>query len=139
MIHDHQEALSVLRGLRLQLVGAAVDMLWIHFGALRTVTTPSGVAKQVGEWALHLQCPWRFVRSGTVLLASSDFYYVPGSGERYDFESDGESVFHRSSKLLNKIASSEQIRVLEVRCSEAGAFEVLFDGAVKLCVMPHPV
>jgi hypothetical protein len=111
-------------------------MLCIHFGELRSVVDRRGNNRQVGEWALHLQCPWRFVQFGDLVLASSDFYYDAETGEKLDRDSDQESVFHRNMKRLNLLIESGEIVVSIVQSSEAGAFDLIFDRDLKLSVMP---
>jgi len=135
-LRPYQEVLQVLPGLRLAPLGAAADMLWLHFGEMRSVVDRKGKERKVGEWALHLQCPWRFMRLGTVVLGSSDFYYDAVTGEKYDWESKAESVFHRNSKELNRMIEAEKVTVSVARCTEAGAFDLVFDHDLKLSVMP---
>jgi len=132
----YQDVLQVLSGLRLAPVGAAADMLWLHFGEMRSIVDRKGKARKVGEWALHLQCPWRFVHLGTVVLGSTDFGYDVVTGEKYDWESKAESVFHRNSNQLNRMLDAEKITIGMVRCTEAGAFDLVFDHDLKLSVMP---
>ncbi|MBI5382511.1 MAG: hypothetical protein HZA31_11475 [Opitutae bacterium] len=133
---EYHEMLKVLVGLRLNPIGAAADMLWVHFGALRVVVGRKGNTKKVGDWALHLQCPWRIVRSGALMLASSDFYYEADTGEHFDPESNSESVFQRHAKQLNTLLDAEKPVVTTVHCTEAGAFDLTFDREIKLSVMP---
>jgi hypothetical protein len=52
-------AFDVLIGLRLAIVRRAADMLVVHFGDIRP--HPSGEGT-IGDYALHVQCPWRFRR-----------------------------------------------------------------------------
>jgi hypothetical protein len=55
-------SLAPLRGLPLRAAGAAADLLWLQFGAAHTVVAQfgprRGQPRPVGEYALHLQCPW---------------------------------------------------------------------------------
>jgi len=131
----YSDMINRLNGLRLNIVGAAADMLWISFGEQRTVADLRGKPKQVGEWALHLQCPWRFVRGGEVILASSDCYYDAEGVELLDFDSEATSMFKKNAKDLNALLELSKVTVRLVLCSEAGAFELLFDD-LKLTVLP---
>ena len=131
-----REALQPLCGMRLSAIGAAADMLWVHFGELTTVPTRSGGMKKVGEWALHLQCPWRFVRGGAIVLASSDFYYDAETGEHHDQDSDRDSVYARHEKLLSELVDGQKTTVLRIESIEAGAFEIRFAEDLKLSIMP---
>jgi hypothetical protein len=46
-----------LIGLRLSIVRRAADMLVAHFGDIRPHSSGEGT---VGDYAFHVQCPWRF-------------------------------------------------------------------------------
>jgi hypothetical protein len=65
-----ERALQPLVGLPLWAVGRAGSLEWFQFGGPRTVPTLRGGTKEVGEFALHLDCPWRLV--GPNGLAGSD-------------------------------------------------------------------
>lgn len=65
--------LSVLAGLDVTGVSHAADMLTLHFGPLREVTTRRGTSKLVGAWALHVQCNWRVEYDGETLITQDDF------------------------------------------------------------------
>ncbi|MGF6305365.1 MULTISPECIES: hypothetical protein [Paraburkholderia] len=71
--------LSALQGLQLSSVNRAADMLTLGFGDLRPVTNFRGVIKHVGEWALHIQCPWRLEEAAQVVATQED---LSGSDER---------------------------------------------------------
>lgn len=133
---SYQEAIQPLTGLRLSKVGAAADMLWVQFGDLQKVTTRAGLEGSVGEWALHLQCPWRIMEESTVVLASSDFYYDADSGETHNWGPDDVSVFDRNAERLNARLESHDIDVLEIRTTAGGAFEIQLSEKLSLSVMP---
>jgi hypothetical protein len=133
---SHEKALRVLDTLRLRRVGKAADMLWMHFGDYRTYTDDRGELREVGEWALHLQCPWRFVRSGSIVLASTDFYYYPDSDEPYDRDRGGETLFDRRANQFNRVLDSGEFCVSTVSCGACGAFELEFGSAFHFAVFP---
>lgn len=83
------DAFEVLVGLRLSIVRRVVDMLVLHFGTVR----PAGDGT-VGDFALHVQCPWRIDGPGYALVGSSDLGRYAGPAPRpanWSYE-DGNSL-----------------------------------------------
>ena len=67
--------------IRGQLIGKAMwtcrrasDMAMFHVGSRRHVRTFKGEPAEIGEYALHVQCPWRIVRNDSIVVASGDLY-----------------------------------------------------------------
>jgi hypothetical protein len=67
-------AFEVLIGLRLSIVRRAADMLVLHFGNIRAHSSGKGT---VGDYALHVQCPWRL--DGPLIGSSSRLIPAPES------------------------------------------------------------
>jgi hypothetical protein len=67
-----QRALSPLLGLPLWAVGRAGSLEWFQFGTRRIVPTTRNGSKEVGEYALHLDCPWRLVGPDGLVVATDD-------------------------------------------------------------------
>ena len=64
-----ERALRPLMGLPLWSIGRAGSLEWFQFGDPRIVPAFRGGSKEVGEYALHLDCPWRFVEpAGRVVV-----------------------------------------------------------------------
>jgi hypothetical protein len=72
-------AFDVLVGLRLSIVRRAADMLVLHFGTIRP--HPSGEGT-VGDYALHVQCPWRLDSPKGTVTGRDDLWQYAGPGER---------------------------------------------------------
>src|SRR5262249_18412894 len=68
---------EVLIGLRLSIVRRAADMLVLHFGKIRARGEGS-----VADYALHVQCPWRFDGPGGTVTGRDDLWEYAGPGER---------------------------------------------------------
>jgi len=81
-----EQALSVLIGLPLIGSDRALDLDMFYFGKAHTISTRAGREKEIGEYALHVQCAWRITGPHGIIVASQDRYY-PGDGS-YDVPND---------------------------------------------------
>ena len=61
--------LRPLIGLKLSIARLAADMRGFHFGEIRRV--PGGT---VGDYALHIQCPWRLEDENGIITGRSDLW-----------------------------------------------------------------
>lgn len=68
------DKLQALRGLPLWSIRRAADMATCQFGARRPTTDFYGRPAFVGDYAIHIQCAWRIMKSGRMLVASRDLY-----------------------------------------------------------------
>src|SRR5512138_3471413 len=90
-----EEALRVLVGLPMWSAGRAGNLEWFEFGARRIVIEQHGKhrgeQKEVGEYALHVQCTWRITHQNGIVVGSHDRYYPRGERpfqDSQDFEWD---------------------------------------------------
>ena len=71
-------------------LGRAANMLWLNIGNPCTIELPringTVIKREVTDYAIHLQCAWRFVKRGKVLLASGDIY--DPYDENLDYDND---------------------------------------------------
>jgi hypothetical protein len=136
-------ALLPLAGLPLWDVGRATDLTWLQFGQRRMVKDFRGEAKEVGEYALHLQCVWRLVQGEQVIIGQRDLYYpaTPGrtspevpAGFNWDVQGANrldyllDEFFHRSNQQLI-------VEHTEVGC--AAAFAIFFRDNFVLEIFPN--
>jgi len=75
MKNDAENALRVLVGLSLSHVSRGANMLMFGFGVPRTIPARGGGTREVSDFALHVQCAWRFRDSSHILIGCSDLYY----------------------------------------------------------------
>ncbi|MGF7192302.1 hypothetical protein JOE11_005380 [Robbsia andropogonis] len=61
------QRLAVLLGMEISAIHCAAGMLTLQFGQIRQIKNHRGTVKQVGEWALHVQCMWQVEQWGNVL------------------------------------------------------------------------
>lgn len=101
--------LQALLGLDLWGIGQSADLTWFEFGNKRTVIDRRGNSKEVGEYAIHVQCPWRM--------------------------SDGKSILHGSGD--DNITDLNVSFVVEsVDINNLGGFTILLQSATTLTVFP---
>lgn len=106
-------AIGRLRGLPLWRVGRS-GMVWFQFGERRIIPTARGRSKEVGEFALHLSCPWRLVGPDDELLAGDE----------------------SAAEVLAGLASPPLLCSM-ARVLEGEDFELGFDGGERLHVEPE--
>ncbi|MBW8639291.1 hypothetical protein K1W69_19000 [Hoeflea sp. WL0058] len=127
--------LDNLVGKPLSGVNYAADMAMIGFGRGPLVER-RGKTIQLSEWDLHLQCPWRFVRDGSVILASTDFHYDAATGEPCDRDEVRKSVFYANRNSLLDRLEQTPVTVVSLAKKSAGAFDVIFERELELNVLP---
>src|SRR5215469_12834765 len=130
MKEEIQRSLEPLIGIPLWSSGRAADLEWFHFGQRRTVTARDRT-KEVGEYALHIQCAWRIRHGDRVVIGSRDLYYPREESvdpvEDFDWDVQGAN---RRDKRIAELFQNEtrQLMVRDVQVREAGAFTISFDN-----------
>src|SRR5215468_598880 len=100
-------AFDVLIGLRLSIVRRAADMLVLHFGNIRTHRSGDGT---VGDYALHVQCPWRFDGPDGVVTGRDDLWDYAGPGERPENWSYDDGLSMQDRRWASLFARDESTR-----------------------------
>lgn len=77
------EQLSQLIGLKLSIARRAADMRGFHFG--RLTLRPDGKGS-VGEFALHIQCPWRIDGPDGIVTGDGDLWDSAEPDEEVDWD-----------------------------------------------------
>lgn len=131
----HAIWLDHLAGKPLTGVSYAVDMAMIGFGT-GPIVERRGKTIRLSEWDLHLQCPWRFVRDGSVILASADFHYDADSGEPSDMNKIEKTVFFVNRNNLLDWLQQNPVTVASLNVKAAGAFDMIFERGLELNVLP---
>jgi hypothetical protein len=135
--------LEVLIGLRLSIVRRAADMLVLHFG--KVAPYKGGT---IGEYALHIQCPWRFDGPNATITARNDYYEYDGPGaepEGYWYD-DGpslqdnrfDSLIGRRELATNSWMNQDPDRfiVTSVRWAERGDISIQLSDGYEILVFP---
>jgi len=85
-------ALSALIGLPLWGATRAPDTEMFQFGERQGRLSRTGTQVDVGEYALHIQCPWHIVGPNRIVVGSEDRNYPEDESANWkDLDSDGPS------------------------------------------------
>jgi hypothetical protein len=95
-----ETALHPLTGLRMSAFGRAADLLWVHFGSLHRVPAWKRGWKYVGEFALHIQCPWRLRHGDTLVVGREDIFEERKGSKSVLFDSRAHSIPLRDAALV---------------------------------------
>jgi hypothetical protein len=131
-----ENALAPLKGMRLRFLGRATNMLWIEFGNLCEVRAFKGGLKTVGQWAIHIQCPWRITKARRIVVAYHDYYYDPKGDALNDWDARGKNRFDHIAKTLNSRFKSLPIGILSTSVDDFGGFVMKLAHGYQLEVFP---
>ena len=92
------KALQPLIGRKLSVARNAGNMKLFHFGELRR-RPDEGL---VGEYALHVQCPWRLEQDGRVITGSLDYYVRADANPDPDWQ-PGAVAGHLQNQILSEL------------------------------------
>jgi hypothetical protein len=136
--------LKPLIGLRLSRMGLAADMRTLQFGD--AVARKGG--GMVGEYALHLQCPWRLEGEKGIITGSADLYLPSAEGEWRDELFDWHKGVSLQERVLCELLkgydqNTKQIvnatnlfTVEDFQADSAGGFNLALSGSYLLSVFP---
>lgn len=134
-----QNAVNVLVGLPMWSLGRATDLVWFEFGTRRTVKDHKGEDKEVGDYALHVQCPWRITSADSILIGRGDIFCTPEQTNEptpADFDWQKGNRFDRIVQQLLQPESREFV-VRAVQTGGAGSLAVGFENGYTLEIFPH--
>ena len=90
----------------------------------------------MGEWAIHIQCPWRICRDGRIVVAYRDYYYSPEGDALDDWETSGKSRFDHLTQTLRTEFAASPPKVLSVSTDDVGGFSLAFSDNYRFDVFP---
>jgi len=134
--------MSALNGKELWTCRRAADMATFQFGARTTTKDYYGRPSEVGEYALHVQCAWRFVRDDQIVVGSSDLYYPAQSGDQTQDEIpanfDWDRHPNRRDRLLEALfkPGSVELVVQRIELGAAGSLHIGLSEGLSLEVFP---
>jgi hypothetical protein len=137
------DVFDVLIGLPLSIVRRAADMLVLHFGKIRPHESGDGT---VGDYALHVQCAWRFEGPDGVVTGREDLWEYAGPGKRpsnwsYD---DGFSLqdlrwsrlFVRDQATGSWVNEGDRFVVSGAEQTDRGDIRLQLSGGYAVVVFP---
>jgi hypothetical protein len=128
------KTLTALMSLKISGWHRAADLAGFSFGSLRTIKDRAGRRKKVGEWTLHIQCPWRITRGRWMLIGSADVFYPPTGKTKVDYDWDlGPNL---RDKKLRSLLRSRMLVVVQSRLGEGGSLRLELTGNHVLEIMP---
>jgi hypothetical protein len=135
-----RDALQVLTGLSMWDAGRAVNLIWFQFGAKRIVQGWKGDLREVGEYALHLQCAWRIVHLDSIVVAAGERFY-PRNDPHHDppdFNWKAPEA-NRCDEQLERLFTTfnpDQLIVQAVETDRVGGLRLLMFNGLALEVFP---
>jgi len=122
-----EAVLADLIGLQMTEHHRAADLEMLHFGRGNR-----------SEYALHVQCPWRLQRSGSLVVGYRDMRDPPAGVSFDGWDPDEAKVTGRDELLGAFFAEREaQPRVIvEVEASDVGDVRITFDDGSVLVIFP---
>lgn len=136
-------ALQALTGLPLANVSRAANMLMFGFGGPRTIPARQGGTREVTEFALHVQCPWRLCDSERVLIGSVDIYYpadLPESDpvpDSFNWDIAGANRCDRFFQSFMAVRAVVPIFVTTVDTDQFGGFRLNFSASFQIEAFPN--
>ena len=127
----------LLMGKQLWGWGRAADLISFQIGQERAVIDHRGQPKTVGEFALHIQCPWRITSNGKLLVGRGDLYYPSdGSVSRQDFNWDVVGA-NRCDVILDRLFDERGPLVIQkFELQSAAVLQVVLTHAICVEVFP---
>lgn len=128
--------LNKLIGFQLTSTSRAANMECFKFGHLEKQGKGGG-SIQIGQFALHIQCPWR-ISDGTAILVGYFNMYEPKDQyqeveEPFNWDTVGGNI--RDYRLQELIRTKELI-VQSVQGDSLGGFDLFFSSGIVLSVFP---
>ncbi|MER7900350.1 hypothetical protein ABTX62_30670 [Streptomyces sp. NPDC096046] len=118
------EITRILTGTVVRSVGRAADMGVVEFDGLQGETV-----------MIHMQCPFRIVRSGRILVGSKDMRYAQKGAGPQAFD-EFRMIYDAQATTLNRVLGQLRPRVDGVTVGAAGELTVSWEQAFRLEVFP---
>ena len=142
MIDETRDALAPLRGLPLWDAGRAATMLWLTLGERVSAPTERDPDRITGEFALHVQCPWRISSRSGIVTGSADMY-VPAGPDIPEWEFDanrpGNAVADRELRRWIDSYAHRPLAVVGVDVDRCGGFSLKLSEGFAFEVFPDRV
>ena len=108
----------------------------LKFGTLYR-TEKDGKKYNIGEFALHLQCPWRLTNENKIIVGSSDLYQKADETAEYDENYDYlEFNANLRDVKLDKLIKNKSIKIISAKADKFGGLKICFDNNITLTTFP---
>ena len=126
------EQLQSLIGLKLSASYRAADMRMFHFGTMRVVGNGA-----VGEYALHVQCPWRLDSPSKVITGRHDLFEPAKVNDGLDLDSwDWNGNETLKDRIISSFLSESTPVVKNVATDSNGGAIISFSQGYRLVLFP---
>ena len=133
--HQITEALSALIGLPLWGATRAANMSMFAFGERRSRLNRKGAEVEVGDYALHIQCPWRIVGPDDIVVGSEDRMCLEDESSDWETFKGPSRCEARIGVWLTEYAAAP-LRVERVEGDWVGGFKLLLERGFVLEAFP---
>jgi hypothetical protein len=137
--NEIEAVLAPLVGLRLWGPARAANMLSIQLGPPRAAPTTRAPDRRVGEFAIHVFCPWRLTRGTEIVVGSGDLL-TPADPEAdpedFDWDEVGATWWDVGMREVFDDARVD-LYVESVRVDLVGGFALACSGGFTLEVFPN--
>lgn len=136
MMEKIDKILQDLIGLPLTHTTRAANMECLKFGTVYRIEK-DGEKYNIGEFALHLQCPWRLTNEKEIIVGSSDLYQRADESTKYEDDYD-YLKFNANLRdvKLDKFINDKSIKVISAKADKFGGLEICFDNNTILTTFP---
>ncbi len=137
-----ERALQPLIGAPFWGAGRATDMEIFQFGPRHPVTDRHGRRRDVGTYALHVQCAWRIVGPRGIVVASRDRYYpseasgLDVSDPDFEWDRAGTNLCDERRTRFFDEHRTEPLPVGEVWADDVGSVAIILGDGYRLEVFP---
>jgi hypothetical protein len=139
MIDLISKALAPLHGLPLWDAGRAANILWLQVGAPVPAPTSRDPQRITGQYALHLQCPWR-VSCATGVVAGSSDLYVPFNPEAdedaFQWDRPGDAMVDAHLERWIRAHATAPLTVSGIEVDRCGGFVLQLSQDFAVEVFP---
>ncbi len=156
--NEIEHHLRLLIGLPLSIVRRAADLLVLHFGAIREIEIGIKAGKPrgkgtVGDFSLHIQCPWRIEDATKIITGQGDLYLSAETGEYFDDVENGDTCYEFGKNLQDKrigellqgldpitgsyINATKSLVVEKVDADNFGGATIYLSGGYRLSIFPY--
>lgn len=112
-------------------IGRCSDMIDIEFG--ETISTEfMGCKRELPQYYLHIQCPFRIEKNKQILIGSRDVYFTENGIDEMDWAIYGNNNYDKI--VTNIIMPLLPIKVIDIVISDSGDILISLQNNIKIRV-----